>query len=453
MENKKRFRRVLIIFTCIICLFVMFLEIVPNYRYKKAYDYYEATKYDYAIEIFKDLDGYKNSNEMLLVCKYANGMRAYENADYDLAKNIFGEIVGYKDAATKIVQIEYIEALELLEQGKTEEAISLLTNVLTRYGNSNIGISIFIAIVTSLLASFIFWVLMEKVFKKKSNDRIKMLLSDKLSSFYFELYHMFYDLKRYDDRKFPLLASIFYHDEIISGKLNRNTLKCLFSNKCWGEPMENNQISISNELKEHIIQMNNLYEKIIAFSIHLPTDLVVLIDVIVKNLNLFKCEANITLQGEYHVIDMYFFLYKQLVELQTKIIKLKFIDMTIINYTVEYYYQNCYYSKCKKMIRKIMSKYENYPIDYWLHEVVCDYKIGNKGKAYKNFEKRIANEGLNNYSPSLLKTLIEDENIVKIIAEHYDQKHFDKYLERIRKDIIENEKYRQEYKDYMNQGS
>lgn len=114
--------------------------------YNEALDLMSEQKYEEAIEIFTELDGYKDSKAKILECesaifelKYKEALTLMSEQKYEEAIDIFTELDGYKDSETKIIECnnaiaeivesKYEEATTLIADEKYEEALILLNEI------------------------------------------------------------------------------------------------------------------------------------------------------------------------------------------------------------------------------------------------------------------------------------------------------------------------------------
>lgn len=118
-----------IIFACIAIWIVITAVIIPNNKYNSAVKLYDAGKYDEAIAAFKELNGYKDSEEQIAKCettiknnKYNKAMELIGSGDYEVAYALLDEI-GDKKA---VESSKYERAMTLIDTGDYEAAYTLL---------------------------------------------------------------------------------------------------------------------------------------------------------------------------------------------------------------------------------------------------------------------------------------------------------------------------------------
>ena len=114
----------------VVFVILLFEIILPTINYNKAVDLLEQNKYEEAGEIFEDLDGFKDSNEQVIVIdnelKYQNAVNLLNNNQLTEAKQIFVELNGFRESNT---YIKYVDAMNLLVEHKYTDAQVLFTEL------------------------------------------------------------------------------------------------------------------------------------------------------------------------------------------------------------------------------------------------------------------------------------------------------------------------------------
>ena len=119
-----------------------FAAIAMDDKYNDAIALMESGKYEEAISVFEELDGYKNSDTKIADCntaivdgKYNDAIALMESGKYEEAISVFEELDGYKDSDAKITDCKYNYAIALMNEGKYSDAMLLLKS-LNGYENS-----------------------------------------------------------------------------------------------------------------------------------------------------------------------------------------------------------------------------------------------------------------------------------------------------------------------------
>jgi hypothetical protein len=116
------------IITCLVIVFVIadIYYYIPNEKYKEAVGYYNKKEYDKAITAFSNLNGYKNSNDMIKTVKqsmydnlYKEAIGYYDKKEYDKAITAFSNLNGYKNSN---------DMINVVKQSMYDDLISTLKN-------------------------------------------------------------------------------------------------------------------------------------------------------------------------------------------------------------------------------------------------------------------------------------------------------------------------------------
>lgn len=101
----------------------------PNRDYKKAEMLMSNGRYEAAIQIFEELDDFKDSRDRIAECeagiletKYNNAVDAMNNGRFSSAQTSFELLGDYKDSAARAVECRYQNACVLLEKRNYERA-------------------------------------------------------------------------------------------------------------------------------------------------------------------------------------------------------------------------------------------------------------------------------------------------------------------------------------------
>lgn len=107
-KNKKIAGIMAILIAFVVMLIVLFNSfIIPNIKYNKALTLVNGEKYEEAIAIFKELNGYRESEHNISICEtslneiaYNNAIKMLDDGKYRNALSEFEKIKDYKDSAT-----------------------------------------------------------------------------------------------------------------------------------------------------------------------------------------------------------------------------------------------------------------------------------------------------------------------------------------------------------------
>ncbi|MBO7740783.1 MAG: TIR domain-containing protein [Clostridia bacterium] len=116
--------------------------ILPNRDYNDAVDMMESGEYDLAIMLFENLEGFRDSKDMIAECQYRKALLLMESGNYQEAITAFTELGEYKDSGEKmeecrlaLLQAKYNEATELFDDGLYAEALAIFQTI-TNYQDS-----------------------------------------------------------------------------------------------------------------------------------------------------------------------------------------------------------------------------------------------------------------------------------------------------------------------------
>lgn len=96
-------------------------KLILEAYFLRAKAYMEDEDYDNAIELFLKNENYKNSSELLNESKYLKAEKLYEKEDYESAVEIYAELGDYKDSPQKLTELnELIEKAEADAKAKAD---------------------------------------------------------------------------------------------------------------------------------------------------------------------------------------------------------------------------------------------------------------------------------------------------------------------------------------------
>ena len=135
-QQKKKEKKFIIIasvtaITIIAAAMVAVKIIVPNNKYNAAVTLMENKDFSAAINAFEELNGYKDSDTMILECLYREAEEAMANGDAEKALNIYSELGVYKDSESKCNAYEnaYQETIQSFTDDEVADAIKNFGNV------------------------------------------------------------------------------------------------------------------------------------------------------------------------------------------------------------------------------------------------------------------------------------------------------------------------------------
>lgn len=93
--------------TLVLSVLLAVFFLTPYLKYHHAKKLLENGNYDLAYSAFLELDGYSNSDKMLLECRYIQAVKHREAGDYKLANQIFASLGDYRDSQILIHEHTY----------------------------------------------------------------------------------------------------------------------------------------------------------------------------------------------------------------------------------------------------------------------------------------------------------------------------------------------------------
>lgn len=99
-------------------------KFIPDYKYNKAVELHNQGNYDEAIVAFTDLNGYRDSENQIIVCQYDKAMNLIAIGDYDSGYQLLRTVGLYYDAEAIITSTEYSRGIQCIENADYQNAIS-----------------------------------------------------------------------------------------------------------------------------------------------------------------------------------------------------------------------------------------------------------------------------------------------------------------------------------------
>lgn len=139
-DNKKIKTIVTVVISvfAIIIAFIIVLTtlIIPNAQYTDAITLMDEGKYTEAASIFKDISGYKDSDQKENQALYLHATNLQKDNNYEAAIEIFELIKNYKDSISKVVECEkammenkYIKAVSFLKEKDYKKALEIFEDL------------------------------------------------------------------------------------------------------------------------------------------------------------------------------------------------------------------------------------------------------------------------------------------------------------------------------------
>ena len=101
---------------------IIFFLTAPSRGYSHAMDLKNSGDYQAAIDAFTEMDGFSDSEDQIIECRYLLALDAMANGEYDKAIGIFTDLGDYKDSADQIMECRYQKALDEYFEGNYDIA-------------------------------------------------------------------------------------------------------------------------------------------------------------------------------------------------------------------------------------------------------------------------------------------------------------------------------------------
>lgn len=148
---------IILVVLIVVMFFVMRPQMLLSKKYDQAQEVFSSGDYDNALILYEEIKDYKDSNEMVLECKYRiayailygnienehklvneYGFISY-GEDFNKAIILLDEIDNYKDSAEHSVKVkqyfEFQNAIELFESGDFDSALTIFNSFDIGYAN------------------------------------------------------------------------------------------------------------------------------------------------------------------------------------------------------------------------------------------------------------------------------------------------------------------------------
>lgn len=129
-KKRKKYVSIFVPIVCVCIAFVIILNavIIPNNKYNDALELYKSKKYNEAIAVFTELDGYKDSNDKIKECNYLYALDLCDNNKYNEAITVFTKLNGYKYSKDKINECNYLLATDLFNKKDYTKSLKYFNN-------------------------------------------------------------------------------------------------------------------------------------------------------------------------------------------------------------------------------------------------------------------------------------------------------------------------------------
>jgi hypothetical protein len=293
---------------------------------------------------------------------------------------------------------------------------------------------IFNAIVLNIAAAIIFWLAFAFVPEKRRRRKLRPKLELGIYQVYSALFGLFDSLMRFDVHspssfQKKIKGKMLHPVELELGLQN----KCLNETFLYDEKVSRLLIPIGKELFQDRSTVDRLIERVFAFSEHLTTNEILLLEQIRGRLEVYdlehfdRCAAVRAGDTQYLPVNPSVSymgtslaeLYQLFGKLQDIVFRNGYEDRDVVLDKVQSYYEQGQYRRCKRLIRRRQRRYtsDNTWLSFYLF--LCEYKMGRKLQGARILAKVLESKPHLVSTREFLLDAIGDSEIRKIIEDHY----------------------------------
>jgi hypothetical protein len=293
---------------------------------------------------------------------------------------------------------------------------------------------IFNAILLNIAAAIIFWLVFAFVPEKRRRRKLRPKLELGIYQVYSTLFALFDSLMRFDVRspssfQTRIKGKMLHPAEIELGIQN----KCLNETFLYDQKVNHLLIPIGKELFENRTRVDRLIERVFAFSEHLTTNEILLLEQIRGRLEVYdlehfdRCAATRVGDTQYLPVNPSLsYMGKSLAELYELFGKLQDIafrngyeDRDVVLDKVQSYYEQGQHRRCKRLIRRRERRYASDSTWLSFYLFLCEYKMGRRLQASRSLAKVLESKPDLVSSRGFLLDAIGDSRIRKTVEDHY----------------------------------
>lgn len=320
---------------------------------------------------------------------------------------------------------------------------------------------IVVAIITSLIASVVFWLASDRLPKWLAQKKVQPLID-------YDLYQIYMELFFYIQLPFcPMLhRSSNYQDEIFSGKLTADDFKTFLSTKCLSDSYRRidekskSLVPIGNELKEKADKIAGTINQLYVFNHYLTADQILLCRNILDKIYRYSYDMPAFTDNGYHVVDpsLYYMsgvfseLYSLFLQLQKYIISgidLSSFESQSIETESSRIKWLFYHKKYCKVLRLTKNTKSSLAGPYRFRALYLLNRKEDAKKALSDYLKRTSLRLI--YLRSSFMELLEDDSMAAVLIKERSQDEYDEMKNCIDKEDAFKQAYLQkalEFREY-----
>ena len=291
-----------------------------------------------------------------------------------------------------------------------------------------------IAIVLNIIAAIIFWLAFAFIPERRRRNKLRPKLELGIYQICSTLFALFDLIMRFDVHspssfQKKIKGKMLHPVEIELGLQN----KCLNSTYLYDTKVGSLLMPIGKQLFESRSRVDRLIERVFAFSEHLSTKEILLLEQIRGKLEVYDLEhfdreagARVGDQQYLPVNPSLSYMGKSLAELYDLFGRIRSIafcngyeDREVVLDKVQVYYETGQYRRCKFLIRRRKSRFAGDSAWFTFYQFLCDYKLERKRQAARILAQLLQSKPHLVSSRGFLVDVIGDGDVRKIVEHYY----------------------------------
>ena len=293
---------------------------------------------------------------------------------------------------------------------------------------------VFIAIVLNIIAAIVFWLAFAFIPERHRRNKLRPKLEFGIYQICSTLFALFDLVMRFD-----VHSPSSFQKKIKGTKLHPVEIELGLQNKClndtylYDEKVSSLLMPTGKQLFESRSRIDRLIERVFAFSQHLSTKEILLLEQIRGKLETYDLE-HFDREAGVRVGDKQFlpvnpslsYMGKSLAELYDLFGRLHSIafcngyeDREVVLDKVQVYYESGQYRRCQRLIRRRKRRFADDSTWFSFYEFLCDYKMGRKKQAARTLSQLLESKPHLLSSRGFLVDAIGDSDVRKVVEHYY----------------------------------
>ena len=291
-------------------------------------------------------------------------------------------------------------------------------------------------ILLNIYAAIIFWLIFAVIPERRRRNKLRPKLELGIHQVYNRLFELFDTIMRFTDR-----SPSSFQKKIMGKSLQPEDIELGLQNKClnltflYDKNVNPSLLVIGKKLFEIWQKIDQATERVFAFSTHLSTTEILLLEQIRGKLEVYgpdHCDRSAVVSvgnTQYlpvnpslsYMTASLVDLYQLFCKLQTVVFDNKYQDRDLLLAKVQSWYEQGEYKKCKRLIRKGETKYRK--DETWLkfYRFQCEYRSGKSALAYRTLKDILKTNPDLVSSRGFLLDAMDDAAVREAIERHYSK--------------------------------